>query len=354
MLIVSFGSPSSLSYATANILRSMGDELFGEHVFIQAMFLEELREKWFSAENQQKKCVILFSDCPHKKISELVSNVRSPIALVVEDFAHIVSYVMRSRGMEFAPAARFATQVVCALAALTSTPRVLRISPSDLSRNLGAFVESLCQFYGAAFSDAQIASIMTALAPEGSDIDTLKDYVERHFPHGSDLAEPLRLSPSQRAALKVLSDRYAPLTAGRTVSQFVWPTSLFLKWDEPGAFLEGPIELLGPARFIVCGPYLHLPEGKWRMTVEIETEHCHSDNRLGADIFSEAILTAITAKLPPAGLFAFHLDFEVTNPLAPVEIRIQVLTGCIEGRLALKHVQIDRREERGGIRAPSL
>ena len=78
------------------------------------------------------------------------------------------------------------------------------------------------------------------------------------------------------------------------------------------------------------------------MNVAIETEECYSDNTMGADIYSEGILTAITAKLPIRGRHGFSLDFDVTNPLAPVEIRMQVLTGCIEGRLELADVRLER------------
>jgi hypothetical protein len=343
MLLASFGSPSALGYATSSIVRRIGSEIFGTHLFIQASNLNEFVQHWHSVDEEQRKCVILFSDCPHREMAALIANVRAPIVVVVEDFVDIFSYVRRSRGMAFAPAVRFTTQVVCALNHLLLSPNVMRISPANYRQSLASFVQSVVSFYGATCDDVQFAAIMKGLAPPESHVGSLYDYVCAEFPHVQDHPIDTQLSPVERQALTQLSDAYGSLISGSGLNEVAWPVSMFLKWDVQGAFLDGPIELLGPARFIICGPYLHLPEGDWRMSVQIEVEECFSDNQIGADIYSERILTAITAKLPASGRFAFDLDFRVVNSLAPVEIRMQLSTGAIEGRLSLIQVVLRRQ-----------
>jgi hypothetical protein len=273
----------------------------------------------------------------------LIANVRAPIVVVVENFVDIFYYVRRSREMAFAPAARFTTQVVCALNHLLLSPNVMRISPLCYEQSLPSFVQSLISFYGAPCDDVQFDAIMEGLAPRGSHIESVYDYVCAEFPHVQDHPIDSQLSPAEKLALADLSGAYGRLISSSGMDKVDWPISMFLNWDKPGAFLDGPVELLGPARFIICGPYLHLPEGDWRMSVQIEVEECLSDNQIGADIFSERILTAITAKLPASGRFSFDLDFRVTNSLAPVEIRMQLSTGAIEGRLSLVHAGLSRR-----------
>jgi hypothetical protein len=172
----------------------------------------------------------------------------------------------------------------------------------------------------------------------------LRDYVGANFPHFEQEESGNPLSAAESKSLEMLSEAYGRLISGAALATLSWPVPMFLKWDVEGAFLDGPIDLVGPARFIICGPYLHLPEGAWRMSVQIDVEDCFSDNRIGADIFSERILTAITAKLPASGRHAFDLDFTVVNPLAPVEIRMQLLTGAIEGRLSLVNAVLSRLE----------
>jgi hypothetical protein len=343
MLLASFGSPSALGYATSSIVRRIGSEIFGTHLFIQASNLEEFRQHWHSVTPEDRKCVILFSDCPHREMAALIANVRAPIVMVVEDFVDIFLYVRRSRGMAFAPVVRFTTQVICALNHFLLSPNVKRISPGNYRQSLASFVQSLVSFYGAPCGDIQFAAIMEGLAPPNSHIETLYDYVRAEFPHVQDHPIDTQLSPVEKQALAQLSEAYGGLISGSGMDEVDWPVSMFLNWDVPGAFLDGPIELLGPGRFIICGPYLHLPEGEWRMSVEIEVEECFSDNQIGADIFSERILTAISAKLPASGRFGFDLDFRVVNSLAPVEIRMQLSTGAIEGRLSLVRATLTRR-----------
>jgi hypothetical protein len=343
MLLASFGSPSALAYATSNVVRCIGNEIFGAHFYIQATNRDEFKQHWHSVDADQRKCVVFFSDCPHKDVTDMIAAVRAPVVVVVEDFAAIFDYVRRSRNMDFAPAARFSSQVVCALKQIFRSPNIMRISPADYGRSLASFVEMLLSFYGAQCNDAQFNSIMASLAPDGSAVHTVSDYVNANFPHWRDDENDAPLAPDQQLALDCLIDAYRPLVSGQPLEVAVWPVSMFLKWDVDGAFIDGPIELLGPGRFIICGPYLHLPVGAWRMTVQIEVEECLSDNQIGADIFSERILTAIEARLPPSGRFSFNLDFDVVNPLAPVEIRMQLLTGAIEGRLSLVDVRLTRR-----------
>ena len=47
--------------------------------------------------------------------------------------------------------------------------------------------------------------------------------------------------------------------------------------------------------------------------------------------------------MPTHGYYAFVLAFSVTEPLNPVELRFQIESGAIEGRLLLRRVLMTRR-----------
>lgn len=342
MLFATFGAPSALSYATNRIVLQIARTLFAQPSLIQATGIADLKQAWDGLDAEQRRSVVLFSDCPQGELLQLITATRAPIVVVVEDISSILFYVMRSRGMDFAHTARFVTQVLCALERAGRSPNVLRISSLDLGRSLRNFLAGLVQFYGAQCDLAQfdeiVASVRVGMAGA---TDTVYDFVEAHFPHArTDQLQKIELSDTERRMLAVLERGYGELVAGRPLIELTWPVELFLKWDVQGAFLDGAIELTGPARFIICGPYLHLPEGRWRMTIEIGVEECYSDNRLGADIFSQDILEAVEFRLPPNGDYAFDLEFQVVNTLAPVELRVQLLTGAIEGRLTLRSVEL--------------
>ena len=90
------------------------------------------------------------------------------------------------------------------------------------------------------------------------------------------------------------------------------------------------------------GPYLHLPVGRWRVSIEMELVDCLSDNRLGIEAVSGRVVAAVTMRLPPQGRRGLDLDFDVTDPFLAIELRFQLLTGAIEGGFRLLHVGISR------------
>ena len=342
MILVSFGSPSAIAYAATDIVRQAMARCIGAHSLLQVVRLDDFEDKWRALGEEGRRAVLVVSDCPHVDVIDRFSAADGPILVSCDSFEHIVGYVRRSRRMEFAPAVRFATQVMCALDALSATPNVMQVTPEHYGQDLSAFTASLVDFTGLSCSTEQFEGLIADLsAGHAGPRQTFRHYVERHFPHFSD-DDDLGLPAEDRASLDALMAPYGSLARGRGTEGMVWPTRLFLDWDRPGRFLERRIELMGPARFIVCGPYLHLPRGRWRMSIAVETQACLSDNRLGADIFSGRILSAVTMRLPARGHFGFDLDFEVTDALLPVELRVQLLTGAIEGSLRLLEVRLSR------------
>ncbi|MGO9418194.1 hypothetical protein [Roseiarcus sp.] len=55
-----------------------------------------------------------------------------------------------------------------------------------------------------------------------------------------------------------------------------------------------------------------------------------------------SVLAILKAKLPPQGVYGCEIEFEIRNPSDPVEIRLQLLTGAIEGLLMLRSVHLRR------------
>ena len=104
----------------------------------------------------------------------------------------------------------------------------------------------------------------------------------------------------------------------------------------------GPIDLTGPARYFFYGPYFALSAGLWSADISLEVQDCFSDNQIAVDVCAAEILAIIKMKLPSRGVYGCRIEFEIVDPSKPVEIRMQLLTGAIEGLIQVRGVRLQR------------
>jgi hypothetical protein len=68
------------------------------------------------------------------------------------------------------------------------------------------------------------------------------------------------------------------------------------------------------------------------------------------DVCAVKVLSVVHTKLPAQGVYGCQLEFEIEDPSKPVEIRMQLLTGAIEGFIQLRKIVLHRvaqLDERG-------
>src|ERR1700710_1521089 len=83
------------------------------------------------------------------------------------------------------------------------------------------------------------------------------------------------------------------------------------------------VDLLGPARLLIWGPYLHLPKGRWRASMEFEVVGNLSPNQVIADVLVGGEFAGIgTFDLPERGVFAWSLAFVVADVEKAIEVRL--------------------------------
>jgi len=119
-----------------------------------------------------------------------------------------------------------------------------------------------------------------------------------------------------------------------------WPREAFLDGDAPGHTLPATVEVAGRARILAYGPYLPLPAGDWQATAFLG---------FSPDIgMLPFILEADTGgavvrgffEVDRGGIFTLRLDFQVTDALLPVELRLISQDSALEGQLALIEVEL--------------
>ena len=105
-----------------------------------------------------------------------------------------------------------------------------------------------------------------------------------------------------------------------------------------------PIELIGQTRQLTYGPYLYLPRGSWRAIFFLAFKNSRSTNFLRADILCNVkeIMGVGDFETIGDGNFTVELPFQVGEPIFPLEARLSLRGGAIEGSLDLLKIEMRR------------
>ena len=128
-------------------------------------------------------------------------------------------------------------------------------------------------------------------------------------------------------------------------SQFTWPAAI-LHGAAPEYSTEKPLDLVGPARLLIWGPYMHLPKGKWTACMEFEVLDNLSRNTVMADVLIGGSFAGLGEfDLPSRGIFSWNLKFEVKDIAKAIEVRLTLSKSAIEGSLFLREVRCSIEQE---------
>jgi len=339
MLIAVLGTPTTFTYGGCAIVKAIAERAGGPHHQIAAIFVDDLRKAWADLpERDGERQVIIVSDLPSTPLLDLLRSSRIPMIAFLDDIEEIVSQVVAFRGMGVRPALRHTTQVLCAIDQIAEQG-ALRVTKAETGRKLKWFIETLCEFLELNASPELFSGVMADLGYAEPHAPTLADYVASQPTRPAAAAQP---DASDESLLRFIAKQYANIGSGAHVERIAWPTELFFQAEPRQDFLDGPTELVGPARFLSYGPYLHLPKGAWIVTITIEVAENFSGNHLLVDVAAGVVLAAWETPLPVLGVFSFELAFQIVDPFVPVEIRSQIMSGAIEGRLAMREVAFRR------------
>jgi hypothetical protein len=287
----------------------------------------------------------LVSDYPDHELIDIIYELRAPVVICVDDFTTIAHFVVATRGHGAAEAARIATMGLVNLERACVNPPPFSLTVRDRNTRLSDLVRQLASLFRLPI-DADGAGRVLASAGfrEQSDA-TLGDYEDKTLSAYDNARQLLeQRSPLENQLIDFLAPQYDPIAFGRRLESLEWPVYALLRPEFPDRLTIGPIDLTGPARFFYYGPYFALPAGVWSAKISFEVQDCLSDNQIGVDIAAGGIkvLGMIRAKLPPRGVYGCEIRFEMENPYQPAEVRLQLMTGAIEGILQLRRIAFRR------------
>jgi hypothetical protein len=121
-----------------------------------------------------------------------------------------------------------------------------------------------------------------------------------------------------------------------------WPRDCFLSGDAPGEGLPATVELAGRGRILAYGPYMPLPQGRWRATVYLGFSADVGSMPFILEADTDAGITRGFFEVKQGGIFTLELDFEVTDPFHPVEFRLVSQDSALEGLASLIEIRLEQ------------
>lgn len=145
-------------------------------------------------------------------------------------------------------------------------------------------------------------------------------------------------------ALPLMAPYLVPLFAAAAqtaVPVLAWPREAFLDGDAPGECLPAAVEVAGRARILAYGPYLPLPAGAWRARAFLGFSRDVGKMPFILEADSGGAVSRGFFEVERGGIFSLDLDFQVTDALHPVELRLISQDSALEGQLSLIEVTLE-------------
>ncbi len=129
--------------------------------------------------------------------------------------------------------------------------------------------------------------------------------------------------------------------SGTLPRAIVWPRECFLNGDLMGDPLPLVMELAGRARILLYGPYLPLPTGHWRATGCFGFSPDIEKLPFIFEVVTPNSLMRGFFEVQSGGFFTVDLEFQITDLLIPIEIRLASQESALEGQAALIEVRLE-------------
>lgn len=121
-----------------------------------------------------------------------------------------------------------------------------------------------------------------------------------------------------------------------------WPRECFLCGDAPGEGLPATVEVAGRGRILAYGPYMPLPQGRWRATAYLGFSADIGSMPFILEADTDAGITRGFFEVKQGGIFTLELQFEVTDSFHPVEFRLVTQDSALEGLASLIEIRLEQ------------
>lgn len=333
MIFLSIGLPSRFAEWCDGIICALVHRAMGSVDIASGNTLEDIA---LASIKSQAPQLVIGARRPADLLRTALLGTGRRFVVALDDPHVALQNLVTRHGLEWKSAVRAIATSCASMLNYTAMPGALVLRADQEGRDPAAAAAAIVEWLDLDVSPADIA----ALAAGQPD--------QEAFAAGDDHAAWREgISPTDRAIADGALDGYADYFGGAGMGHFVWRRDLFYLGDEPDTAADRAIDVSGPVRFLLYGPYIALPPGQWAATIVLAVSKEAADLSYGVEILAGSqfgYLARGTIQPRREGLCETIIDFAIPAALdQPIELRIANLRPAFNGRLALGHIALSPR-----------
>ncbi|NTJ62620.1 hypothetical protein G6M50_31385 [Agrobacterium rhizogenes] len=344
-ILFAFGMPGVMSSWGVAAVHALAREAFGDYAIIATDTVEDLKQHVVARSGMH---AVLVSQFPEAKLSELILRVNVPFLLFLEDPLDAVSYLARATEQRDIGLVRAVSASLACLEPLASASGALVLRRNDIDQkgSIDLLLKTIDRHFSTDLKLEQIANALlhVGMAPVGQPSHAEAPKLEEAaaaviagylMPQETvpEVSEALR-----ETARKVLRPLEFDPRESSSATIF-WPQETFLSGDSLGQTLDDLVDLTGGARCLIYGPYLHLPPGRWSAKFVFDVDEDCQGQIFTVEVHAAELLGRLRVCPEGTGSFEVAVPVNIVDPRTPIEIRLMMDSGAIEGRLSAWSVE---------------
>ena len=339
-VFAAFGLPgvmSSWGFTAVRALARIADDAVED---VSTDKLDEFKQHY---QAMPPRSLVLTSHYPEKVLTDFVLERGIPAVVLMENADDALAY-MAADGNVDARVLRALSGSASCLFPLFGKPNVLQIRRQQIEgAPLIQTLIGMALHLGLKLDPSTFARQLLALhsAPQdrerGEEFSTFETVASLVVPNYRPMTAT-HVAESQLIDGILAANEHDGHTLPSTVT---WPHSLFMAGDQAAPLGDRRIALAGGARCVIYGPYLHLPLGRWLARLIVDFDAAIRDQSFIVEIVgAEEVLARGRVEQAKPGVFALPLRFHSDKPESPIEIRIFIENGAIDGSISLIQAEL--------------
>lgn len=319
------GLPTSLTYLATDFARDLMQRAHGS---CEMIGLNDLSPATQDKLNQVYGPTLALAEVANGDVVNLVASSRFRVLVIEQGYTEACQSFMslrKSSELDTARAMAFAQIGRHALAELPAAVLIRAQLNSQARHLVHEIADSL-----------NIPPAVVGSMIEERDLHRqLIEVLVQHFPSDAD-----EVSSDPGALLQDLGAFYG-LPSSPPPTHWRLPLAAMIEAPPPHLPLSGAIDLLGPARQLICGPYLYIPRGRWKLIARLSYKGTGSGDTLEFDLTADNEVKATSRHLLfENASMELSSEFEIIDPFHPFEFRTFLSAGSIGGSIIIEAVEL--------------